>query len=191
MRLHSVKIKNFRLLKEVELVLEGQTTLVVGRNNSGKTSLSEVMRRFTSDKSAAFQIQDFSTECHDNFCKALRARNVGEEEQEVRKLLPYIELRMFFEYDPTQAQFGALGEFVIDLDMECREALVVMRFELTDGAIDRLFDGHSTEEWTDDKRITYFRSLGERIPKLYTVNVWAEDPNDAENRKVSSQAAVK
>lgn len=191
MRLHSVKIKNFRLLKEVELVLEEQTTLVVGRNNSGKTSLSEVLRRFTSDKNAAFQIQDFSTECHDNFCRALRARNEGEEEQEIRKLLPYIELRMFFEYDPTQPQFGVLGEFVIDLDMECREALVVMRFELTDGAIDRLFDGHSTEEWTDDKRITYFRSLGERIPKLYTVNVWAEDPNDAENRKISSQAAVK
>ena len=46
MRIHRVFIKNFRLLADVELVLEDQTTVVVGRNNSGKTSLSEVMRRF-------------------------------------------------------------------------------------------------------------------------------------------------
>lgn len=191
MQLHRVTIKNFRLLRDVELILEEQTTLVVGRNNSGKTSLSEVIRRFTSVKNATFQIQDFSTECYEDFCKALNARAEGKEEPEVRKLLPYIELRMFFEYDLVQPQFGPLGEFVIDLNMECNEALVVMRFELEDGAIGRLFDGQPMEELTDEKRTAFFRDLGERIPQYYTVNVWAEDPNDEENRKDSTQTAVK
>lgn len=191
MQLHRAQIKNFRLLRDVELIFEQQATLVVGRNNSGKTSLSEVVRRFTSDKNPSFHIQDFSIECYDDFCKALKARSEGMGEQEVRGLLPFIELRMFFKYDPAHPQFGPLSEFVVDLDMECCEALVVMRFELGDGAIDRFFDGHSTEELTDEKRIVLFRDLGERIPKLFTVNVWAEDPNDAENRKSSSQAAVR
>ena len=43
MKLKRVKVKNFRLLQNVELVLEAETTLIVGRNNSGKTSLSEVI----------------------------------------------------------------------------------------------------------------------------------------------------
>ena len=60
MRIHSVKIKNFRLLADVELVLEAQTTVIVGRNNSGKTSLSEVMRRLLSEHGASFQLEDFS-----------------------------------------------------------------------------------------------------------------------------------
>ncbi|MCA8334058.1 AAA family ATPase [Burkholderia cepacia] len=45
MKLRHVQIKNFRLLSDVDLALEDLTTVVVGRNNSGKTSLSEVIRR--------------------------------------------------------------------------------------------------------------------------------------------------
>lgn len=176
---------------DVELIHEEQVTLIVGRNNSGKTSLSEVIRRFTSDKNASFQIHDFSIACYEKFCKALKAKNEGKGEQEVRELLPYIELRMFFGYDPAQPGFGPLSEFIIDLDMSCHEALVVLRFELKDGAIDLLFEGQPTGNLTDDTRAAFFRDLSERIPELYTVNVWAEDPNDAENRKDSSQAAVR
>ena len=46
MNITSAKIKNFRLLSYVELALEMKTTVIVGRNNSGKTSLTEVIRRF-------------------------------------------------------------------------------------------------------------------------------------------------
>jgi predicted ATP-dependent endonuclease of OLD family len=191
MKLNRAKIKNFRLLRDVELVLEDQITLIVGRNNSGKTSLSEIIRRFTSDKNATFQIQDFSIECYDDFCKALEAKNKGMEEPEIRALLPYIELRMFFRYDPAQPQLGPLGEFVVDLDMACDEALVVMRFEPADGTIDRLFDGLPAKKLDDDTRKRFFCEMVERVPKLYTVKVWAEDPNDAENRKESLQATVK
>ena len=73
MRISQVEIKNFRLLADVELVLEDQTTVIVGRNNSGKTSLSEVMRRLLSDGNVAFQLEDFSSACYDHFCEALQA----------------------------------------------------------------------------------------------------------------------
>jgi len=189
--LERVLLKNFRLLRDVDLALENNVTLVVGRNNSGKTSLSEVIRRFTSDKNASFQIQDFSVASYDDFCKAVKAKYEGKEEHEVRALIPYIELRIVFQYDPTHPQFGQLGEFVIDLDMECNEALAVMRYELRDGAIEQLFEGYLDDELAQERRPQFFHDLGERIPKLYTVDVWAEDPNDGENRKSSSQAAVK
>jgi putative ATP-dependent endonuclease of OLD family len=65
MKLRHVQIKNFRLLSEVELALEDLTTVVVGRNNSGKTSLSEVIRRLLADGSAVFQLEDFSSACYD------------------------------------------------------------------------------------------------------------------------------
>ena len=191
MKLQRVRIKNFRLLKDVELTFEDQTTLVVGRNNSGKTSLSEIIRLFATDQ-PAFRIQDFSIGCYDTFYSALKALSEGKKTEEVRELLPYIELRMFFAYDPANPQFGFPSEFVIDLDMDCCEALVVMRFELSGGAIEHLFEGQSIEDLADDnKRIDFFRVLSERIPKLYKVNIWAEDPNDAENNKPSSRVAVK
>jgi predicted ATP-dependent endonuclease of OLD family len=36
MRLHKIEVRNFRLLTKVELLLEEKTTVIVGRNNSGK-----------------------------------------------------------------------------------------------------------------------------------------------------------
>jgi len=61
-----------RLLADVDMALEDQTTVVVGRNNSGKTSLSEVIRRFVAEPSPEFQIEDFSSASHDCFCTALK-----------------------------------------------------------------------------------------------------------------------
>jgi predicted ATP-dependent endonuclease of OLD family len=38
-RISQVRVRNFRLLADVTLKLDPKTTLIVGRNNSGKTSL--------------------------------------------------------------------------------------------------------------------------------------------------------
>lgn len=191
MRVHRVQIRNFRLLADVELVLEDQTTVVVGRNNSGKTSLSEVMRRFLIEPNPTFQIEDFSSASYDGFCAALNAKRNGLADDAVRALIPSIELKIFFRYDPAQPELGALSDFVIDLDIACDEALVVTRYELGDGAIDALFEGQLIDELTPETRLSFFRILRERIPSLFTAKVWAEDPNDPTNRKQMSQGAMR
>ena len=60
MYIHSVNISNFRLLDNVSLCFDERTTVIVGRNNSGKTSLTELFRRLLSDKKPSFQLEDFS-----------------------------------------------------------------------------------------------------------------------------------
>lgn len=47
MKIEKVEINNFRLLKNTSLSLQEKTTVIVGRNNSGKTSLTEIFRRFS------------------------------------------------------------------------------------------------------------------------------------------------
>lgn len=46
MRIEKVKVEGFRLLQDVEIMLEDSSTVVVGRNNSGKTSLTDIFDRF-------------------------------------------------------------------------------------------------------------------------------------------------
>ena len=43
MKLKKVEIKNYRLLLDTTLNLDNKTTLIVGRNNSGKTSLIDFL----------------------------------------------------------------------------------------------------------------------------------------------------
>ena len=191
MHIKKVTVRNFRLLAEVELVLENEATLIVGRNNSGKTSLSEVIRRFLVDQSPKFQIEDFSNVSYDRFCEALSAKNAGQQDAHVRSLIPSIELRLLFRYKAEQPELGSLSEFVIDLDPDCNEALVVARYELCDGAIDTLFAEQPADELTDESRQTFFKALRERIPSLFVANIWAEDPNDPTNRKQMSVSALR
>ena len=159
MFIHKVTVRNFRLLADAELVLEDETTLIVGRNNSGKTSLSEAIRRFVVDQNPRFQIEDFSIASYDGFCEALEAKNAGQQDDEVRALIPSIELRLLFRYDPQQPELGALSDFVIDL--------------------------------TDEGRLALFQMLRERVPSLFVVSIWAEDPNDSTNRKQMPVSALR
>lgn len=190
MHIHKATICNFRLLANVELALESDSTVIVGRNNSGKTSLAEVIRRFLEDTSPTFQIEDFSSASYDTFCEALKAKNEGKDDVEVRQLIPSIELRLFVRYDNT-LPLGPLSEFVIDLDPASDEALVVVRYELKDGGIEVFFDGQPATPLTPETRYTFFRTLRERIPSQFETHLWAEDPNDASNRKSLSHTALR
>jgi len=191
LQLKKVTVRNFRLLADTELVLEDKTTLIVGRNNSGKTSLYEVIRRFVEDPKPRFRIEDFSNASYDRFCKALEARNTGQSDCVVYPLIPYIELRLLFEYDLDQSDLGALANFIIDLDPDCNEALAVARYELDEGAIELLFAGQPTGALTDDKCKAFFRELRERVPDLFITKVWAEDPNDETNQKSIQLATLR
>ena len=93
MRIHKVTVRNFRLLADVELALETPTTLIVGRNNSGKTSLFETIRRFLMDQNPRFQVEGFSNTSYDCFCDALAAKHARRPDDEGRALIPSIELR--------------------------------------------------------------------------------------------------
>lgn len=191
MYIETVEIKNFRLLSDVNLAFEVQTTVIVGRNNSGKTSLSEIMKRLLMDAKVTFHLEDFSSASYDCFSRALAAKNAEEGDQAIRDLLPAIELRIYFRYRADQADFGPLAPFVVDLDPTCDRALVVISYELKDGAIADFFDGQPEEALNDETRLTFFRALRERVPRHFGVIIRAEDPNDSTNWRVMQSASLR
>lgn len=189
MEVKAIKIKNFRLLHDVAMQLDPKTTVIVGRNNCGKTSLSDVIRKFLSERNP-FHVEDFSSACYDMFCAAHRLYLKGESVENVRALLPSIELRIHVTYDPKIPEFGPLREFVIDTDEKCTEAIMVCSHSVADGQIDSLFEGldknlleGDEETHSEEGRLTLFRSLAERIPLNFKTRMWAEDPNDPSNTR--------
>jgi putative ATP-dependent endonuclease of OLD family len=91
-KIKTIKIKNFRLLHNVSMQLEDETTVVVGRNNCGKTSFSDIIRKFLSERST-FEIEDFSSACYDEFCAAHRAYLRGSGARAVYRAAASCELR--------------------------------------------------------------------------------------------------
>jgi putative ATP-dependent endonuclease of the OLD family len=185
MHIHKIAAKNFRLLKDVELVLEPRTTLIVGRNNSGKTSLAELFRRLLIEDSPKFQVEDFSLGVHDQFWTAFSLKQNDSDDIEIRSALPIIEVTLTINYANSHGRYGPLGDFVIDLNPDCDEALIVICYQLQEGKINALFEGIEPDESisTSQQKEDFFRIIKDRIPKHYKVSLLAVDPNDPANKK--------
>lgn len=180
MRITKLEIKNFRLLREVSVQLDARTTVVVGRNNSGKTSLGEVVKRIFAGSSAPFNVEDFSAAAWSEFQAALSMYKTDAENEEVRKSLPRIEIRMHIDYSDNIDDYGALSPFIIDLDDTRTDALIVVSYELAPGRLNRLFDGLAIPT-KDEEPTEFYRALTTRIAKTYRRRVWAEDSRDSTN----------
>lgn len=50
MFIRSVKVQNFRLLKNFSIDLEKELSLVIGKNNCGKTSLLQILDKVLNSK---------------------------------------------------------------------------------------------------------------------------------------------
>lgn len=184
MRIKHVEIENFRLLRSVAIGLEERTTLIVGRNNSGKTSIAELFRRLLSERTLTFRLEDFSLGCHECFWEAFAAFRADADASDVLGHLPSIRITLDISYDVDAPDLGPLSDCIIDLNPDCSEARLVLTFGPRSTAIEALFAGivAAGEDMAAD-RITLFRALGSRLPGAYASSLEAVDPNDPTNRK--------
>jgi len=186
MHINNVKIKNFRLLKDVELTLEQTTTIIVGRNNAGKTSFTELFRRLLDENSPKFNLEDFSIPVHDHFWTAFIKWTEDKENPAIREWLPAIEITLILNYDIEMDDLGPLSELIIDLDPTSSEVIANIKYQLKRGEINPLFEGlnySGIHENIAQEKKNFFRMLKERIPKLYAPSIFAIDPQDNSNQK--------
>ena len=65
MKINKINVKNYRLLKDFSLELKGDLSLIVGKNNSGKSSVLDALKIYASfvDETVLVNILDE----HDEF----------------------------------------------------------------------------------------------------------------------------
>ena len=186
-----LRINNFRLLSDVTINLEEIVTLIVGRNNSGKTSLMEIFDKFFSGENAKFIFEDFSIITHDYFkqikdkwilIENLKKDNHEEEasleEDSLNKITPIIFLEIIITYDDKDS-LSLLSPFILDLDPEINTAKI--RFEYSPKDYRNFYNIIVKEE----DPIKY---LHENISKYYTFKIYAISQTDGnlqliENKK--------
>ena len=62
MYIQKIHIENFRLLKNVDIVLDKSLTLIVGKNNTGKTSVAHLLQSIINEKTN-LSFNDYPLEC--------------------------------------------------------------------------------------------------------------------------------
>lgn len=168
MKLKSIRLKNFRLIEEQTINLEtgGSATILVGPNNSGKTSVAEAVAAFLDPAGRGFSIDDFSIRTHAKLT-AFETACVGEGDlPEALPELPMLSMDLSISYADTPVDTNVAGALLMDLDETSTE--VGLRVELAPGPLREVAQAFRAAR-AKDAAITLIDYLRARFSSTYAL----------------------
>lgn len=117
MYLKKMLVKNFRLLKNFELEFKEELSLVIGKNNCGKTSALIIMDKMLN--SSKIMWEDINLECQKDIYK-----NIISEQDSVASL-EAVNLKLFIEYNENDS-YRNIQKFMMDLNPD--NNIIVLEF---------------------------------------------------------------
>lgn len=125
MQLSKIRIQNYRLLIDAELEVDSKTTLIVGRNNTAKTSLFECVGKVI--RGIPFSFNDYPlsrrTCLYTNLIEYLN-RQIDFKDL-INQVKPItVEFYVSYSLDDPDENLGALSAFIIDVDEDTTTALI-------------------------------------------------------------------
>lgn len=111
MKLRKVKIENFRLLKDFELKFKDDLSLIIGKNNCGKTSILVILNKILNSSKIMWEDINLvkQQELYKNIKKFTKSNN------ELTEVLESIKLQLFIEYNDKDS-YTNIQRFMMDLN---------------------------------------------------------------------------
>lgn len=180
MKISKIKIKNYRLLKDFTIELEDDLSLVIGKNNTGKTSFLSVLERFLLMEDASqFTFDDFNLD----FQKRIE-QIVEEQEPYPQDEVFGINLKIYINYNEHD-DLGNISKVMLELDPSVNTVVISYEYSMEENRLQDLksdyrefkkeYIGNLEEEKKD---LLYF--LGKNFTKYFTPQRKAlEDGNES------------
>lgn len=141
MRISKVEFENFRLLENdsATISLEADNTIIVGKNNCGKTSFTELFYKCFKRKGEGFVFEDFSLRAYEKFIKAfelyIKYEAIGIEDEIVKEqtwrefveMIPKIQVTIHISYKEGD-NLSVLTPFFTGLDEEETEVIILCQY---------------------------------------------------------------
>lgn len=122
MKIERIQVKNYRLLKDISIDLEDELSLVIGKNNTGKTSLLSVLDKFLNGSdSTKFSFDDLNIDLR----KKIKSLVEGDLKERDDFTPVGIKMDLLIKYD-EQDNLANLSDVMMDLDPE--HQFILLRF---------------------------------------------------------------
>ena len=168
MYLNEVKVKNYRSLKDVKLVLDKENgtpnlSLIIGKNNSGKTSLLKIMKKMI-DEDRKLLWYDFNIQYRKEIHKILIS------EEEGKDAIEGIILDLYMEYDDND-DLNNILPLMLDLNMENNIVVLEFKCQPIIHKIEELRNLVNDTELKEYRKFSDF--MQENLNKYFETNVYA------------------
>lgn len=125
MKLEAVQIQGYRAHEDTTVTLENGLTVVVGRNNTGKTSFVEIIDKFIGNNTNnRLRAADFSAKQTETLINSLSST---ETEYLTPDALPMIKLKLKIKYDlegDKPEALAAITRYITTLDIRCKHLII-------------------------------------------------------------------
>lgn len=126
MKITKVEINNFRALENFVLAIEEDLSVIIGKNNTGKTSLLSILDRFLGESKSSFEFHDFNKKYLASKFPFNQEGVLSAEEYDPF----YISLTMHIEYNETD-YIGNLAKLFMSLDPKDKTAIIRFEYVMT------------------------------------------------------------
>lgn len=203
MFLKSIHIWNYRLLLDIDICLDKELTLFVGKNNSGKTSIINIVENVLSGKRLRFD--DYPISCRKELYELLW--KYTKDKITLDKLeedVPTTKIRFKIDYSEEEENesLGALSPFIIDLDVDNNIACIETeyRFSISDGNLIELKNKLADLKITNNNDKDYRKSqeiniisnfLSTKFDSLFPIVIKAINPSNESVFQVNEISQLK
>lgn len=179
MKLSKIKVENFRLLKNSEIDLDKELTVLIGKNNSAKTTLMNLLKNILNGKNISYDDYPLSERkiLHENFYKLV---NGSLDIAEFKKSLSLLKLTFFVDYSLVKDDeyLGGLSPFIIDLNEKTTEAIIQIESEFLYDDTEKIINDFR-EYKTDIESIKNI--LRTDFKKIFKLTIKAINPTNIED----------
>ena len=184
MKLKKIEVKNYRILKDFKLDLKDNTTLIIGKNNTGKTSVLTIMDKLLNQGKKNFKWDDFNIEFQNKIYEKITTRDFQVLEEN-RKINEYgIRLTLFIEY--TKEDFyGNIQDFMMDLDEDNNYIIVEFNYNCKEDNLRELSIEFNKKNKGDKNNFTKF--MRKNSEKYFNLEMYALKYNKSTNSYLENE----
>lgn len=190
MQLSKIKIKNYRSIIDAELEIDPKTTLIVGRNNTAKTSCFVCIGNVL--EGIPFSFNDYPLSKREHLyanITSFMAKEITFED--LCKCLEPISIEFLVDYslDGPEDNLGALSPFIIDIDMDTTTAMIRAEYKLKadEKGIWKILEPNYYVNGNFSPSADVHNAIISNFRRLFEMKIYAINPKNTEDKQIKKQ----
>ena len=176
MKIERIQVRNFRILKDFDVDFEDDLSVVIGKNNVGKTSFLVILEKFLSTTKPEFAFDDFSISEQKMICSL-----EGTTFSSKTYIEPSLSIKLYISYQETD-DIGDASIFLLDLDEKINVFIISLEYILSYEKYLKLVSDYEENKANISAR--KFRDfIAQNIPRYFTLQTRALEYDNESNFK--------
>lgn len=188
MKIKKAVVKNFRMLKDLEVDFQKGLSLIVGKNNSGKTSFLIILEKFLSDehsKPSPFTFDDLNIDSQNKLVEMVVDQKKCLSSKEYQEI--FLSLKIIMKYNLSD-NIGNASKILLDLDTTNQYLEIEFKNQLEYQKYRELFQDFKKYNKNDDReekneREIFYTFLRKYFKNYFFTKIFALEYGNEKNWK--------